>query len=161
MICSGPFFLNGRTRFVPASIGIALGTPSADETQPDRLTGTPTSPCTGQDRGQGAGARVRAGHGASGGGASGAGDRPAQALERRELRLHYQPIVGLNSGAVAGMEALVRWHHPSRGLVQPMEFIPLAEETGLIVPLGRWMLEEACCQAEAWEAAGPISQRRR
>ena len=74
------------------------------------------------------------------------------ALERDELTLHYQPTVDLGTGEVIGFEALVRWRHPTRGLVMPMDFIGIAEATGLIVPLGRWVLAEACRQAVAWGA---------
>jgi EAL domain-containing protein (putative c-di-GMP-specific phosphodiesterase class I) len=74
------------------------------------------------------------------------------ALERGELVLHYQPTVDLRTGEIVGFEALVRWHHPARGMVSPLDFIGIAEATGLIVPLGRWVLTEACRQAVAWGA---------
>ncbi|MEU4221920.1 EAL domain-containing protein [Actinoplanes sp. NPDC026623] len=74
------------------------------------------------------------------------------ALERDELALHYQPTVDLRTGEIIGFEALVRWHHPTRGIVSPLDFIGIAEATGLIVPMGRWVLAEACRQAVAWGA---------
>jgi len=77
-----------------------------------------------------------------------------RALERGELRVHYQPIIGIRDGVVSGFEALLRWQHPQRGLVRPDEFVDLAEETGLVVPIGEWALEQACLQITEWNAHG-------
>jgi diguanylate cyclase (GGDEF)-like protein/PAS domain S-box-containing protein len=78
-----------------------------------------------------------------------------RALERGELRILYQPVVELAAGRITGMEALVRWTHPERGMVMPRDFIPVAEETGLIVPLGRWVVEEVCRDLRAWRGEVP------
>ena len=79
------------------------------------------------------------------------------AIGREEFRLLYQPIVSLGTGRVVGLEALVRWDHPTRGMVSPDEFLELAEETGLIVPIGQWVLREACAQLSEWRRAGLAS----
>jgi diguanylate cyclase (GGDEF)-like protein len=80
-----------------------------------------------------------------------------RAIERGELVLYYQPIVELRSGKLAGVEALVRWNHPKHGALVPLHFIPLAEETGLIVPLGRWVLAQAATQIQRWSQAFPTA----
>jgi diguanylate cyclase (GGDEF)-like protein/PAS domain S-box-containing protein len=77
-----------------------------------------------------------------------------RALERQEFALHYQPKVNLKTGEITGAEALIRWAHPTRGLLSPGHFIPVAEECGLILPIGNWVMHEACLQARAWVEAG-------
>ena len=77
-----------------------------------------------------------------------------RALDNREFLLHYQPQVDARSGAIIGAEALIRWRHPDLGLVSPLDFIPLAEESGLIVPIGEWVLQTACAELKAWQDAG-------
>ena len=78
-----------------------------------------------------------------------------RAIEREELRLRYQPVVSLRSGQIVGCEALIVWEHPTRGTIPPVDFIPTAEETGLIVPIGRWALLQACIDAKGWNDTRP------
>jgi diguanylate cyclase (GGDEF)-like protein/PAS domain S-box-containing protein len=82
-----------------------------------------------------------------------------RAIAHDELVVHYQPILDLRDGKLVGVEALVRWDHPERGLLTPDEFIPVAEETGLIHPIGAWVLEEACTQVQAWRMTSPAAER--
>ena len=80
-----------------------------------------------------------------------------QAVAGHEFELHYQPVVALASGAISSFEALVRWRHPQRGLVSPGDFIPVAEETGLIVPMGDWVLRQACAEAASWPGSVSVA----
>jgi EAL domain-containing protein (putative c-di-GMP-specific phosphodiesterase class I) len=78
-----------------------------------------------------------------------------KAIERHEFRIYYQPIISLASGRISGLEALVRWQHPQRGILNPAEFIPIAEETGMIIAIDEWVLEEACRQLKVWQERIP------
>jgi diguanylate cyclase (GGDEF)-like protein/PAS domain S-box-containing protein len=82
-----------------------------------------------------------------------------RAMEREEFEIYYQPIVALESGRISGFEALVRWSHPERGLISPSDFIPIAEETGLVIQIDRWVLKQACLQMRRWQEALPVTGR--
>lgn len=77
-----------------------------------------------------------------------------KALEKQEMALYYQPQIEMSSGKLIGMEALIRWHHPQLGIISPVKFIPMAEDTGLIIPIGKWVLDTACKQTQQWQEAG-------
>ena len=144
-----PFELEGKEVFVTASLGIAFA--EAGSTASELLRNADMAMYTAKGRGKGRSERFETRMHRE------ALDRLEleadlrRALERDEMTLLYQPIVSLDTGSVIGMEALVRWRHLDRGLMYPGQFIPLAEETGLIVGIGEWILREACRQAKAWD----------
>ncbi|MEO7237816.1 MAG: bifunctional diguanylate cyclase/phosphodiesterase, partial [Gemmatimonadales bacterium] len=150
---SHPFSLNGQQVRVTVSIGVASASP--DDRADDLLRNADMAMYAAKRRGKGcaetyesrmyADVRERL-------------DLEAAlraAIEQHQLMLFYQPIVNLQTGDIHGVEALVRWDHPQFGRLPPQQFIPLAEETGLIVQLGSWVLGEACRQLQAWRAAHP------
>ncbi|NEP39714.1 MAG: diguanylate cyclase, partial [Okeania sp. SIO2H7] len=149
-ILSSPFKLNGPVVFSTTSIGIVFGSLGYDEPE-EFLRAADTAMHYAKVRGIGGTAIFHP-------------DMQAGAVKRwqletdlqqgikcRQFFLNYQPIICLETGRLMGFEALVRWQHPNRGLVSPVEFIPLAEETGLIIPLGEWVLQEACSRLAMWE----------
>jgi len=146
---SSPFPVRGAEVFLDASVGLALNTFGADDPA-DLLAHAEAAMYQ---------AKVRGGFGVETFGESlriEVLDRMAtehslhRALERSELMLHYQPVVEVEGATTVGVEALIRWQHPDQGMVAPDRFIPVAEESGLIIPIGAWVLEQACSQLHDW-----------
>ena len=145
-----PFTLGGHEVFTAASIGIAYG--SKAYTRPEELLrDADTAMYRAKEQGRGRYEVFNSGMHTRAVALLQLETDLRRALERQELLLHYQPIVSLRTQQIVGFEALLRWQHPKRGMVSPADFIPIAEETGLIIPIGRWILWTACQQMQQWQ----------
>ena len=150
-----PFLLDGREVVVTASIGVALGHPDRDNAE-SMLRNADVAMYRAKSNGKGQHVLFDLSMHRDSLARLELENDLRHALERDEFRLHYQPIIDMASGRMVEAEALIRWQHPTRGLIAPKDFIPVAEEMGLIVPLGHWVIEHACREAAKWAAAFPV-----
>jgi diguanylate cyclase (GGDEF)-like protein/PAS domain S-box-containing protein len=151
---SAPYDLDGTEVFATASVGVAAGTP--EYTRPEELLrDADTAMYRAKDLGRARHAVFHPSMHARAQALLQLDTDLRRAIDREELRLRYQPVVSLQTGQITGCEALIVWEHPARGSIPPVDFIPTAEETGLILPICRWALAQACADAKAWNDALP------
>jgi diguanylate cyclase (GGDEF)-like protein/PAS domain S-box-containing protein len=155
---AAPHDLEGTEVFASASIGVAMGAPHYGHPE-ELLRDADTAMYRAKDMGRGRHAVFHPSMHAHARAQLQLETDLRRALERNELRLSYQPVVSLSTGHVAGCEALVTWQHPTRGLTPPGDFIPAAEETGLIIAIGRWALQQACRDAKTWNEKLPRNEQ--
>jgi diguanylate cyclase (GGDEF)-like protein/PAS domain S-box-containing protein len=149
-----PFNLSGHEVFISASIGIALNQTGSDE--PDEiLRNADTAMYRAKDQGRGCFELFEKSMHVRNAALSQLETGLRRALARDEFRVHYQPIISLETWRINGFEALLRWEHPEHGYISPLKFIPVAEESGLIIQIGQWVLREACQQLRAWQEQFP------
>ena len=153
-----PINLNGRDVFLSANIGITASTTGYDQAE-DMLRDAGAAMYRAKESGHGAFVMYDATMHASAMARIKLEGDLRRAVEQEEFRLYYQPIVSLGTGRVAGFEALLRWQHPEQGLMSPADYIHVAEATGLILPIGRWALREACRQLHQWRQRDSVSAR--
>ncbi|PPK92153.1 diguanylate cyclase (GGDEF)-like protein [Kineococcus xinjiangensis] len=151
-IAEKPFELAGRSLRMTPSVGVALATEDADT--PNLIRRADAALYRAKERGKARFELFDEGMHAQALAKRQIEDDLAGAVERGEMRLHYQPILDLHANRVTGLEALLRWEHPTRGLLEPADFVPVAERTGLIVEIGNWALREACRQIGEWYETG-------
>lgn len=148
-----PFVVEGQGLHITASIGISIS-PDASTEEETLLKNADTAMYKAKDRGGDCYVMYSADMSAGAHSRLSMENALFHAIERNELLLHYQPLIAARTGRLAGVEALLRWQHPDYGLVSPGQFIPIAEETGLIEPIGEWVLRTACAQMEQWYRRG-------
>ena len=151
---ASPFNLSGHEVFISASIGIALNQ-TASEAPDEILRNADTAMYRAKDQGRGCFELFDKGMHARNAALSQLETGLRKALARDEFRIHYQPIISLENWRINGFEALLRWEHPEHGYISPLKFIPVAEESGLIIQIGQWVLREACQQLRDWQEQFP------